>query len=87
VSGLALPERSTRPGVDAPPTTRTVVPRYVFVTGSSPLAAQAQFSLDDTEIPFYDPDAVRVVREGDFEPIGRYARPRGGAVLVLSQRR
>ena len=62
-------------------------PRYVFVPGRSRLAAQAQFSLDDPEIPFFDPDAVKVVREGNFVPIARYARPRGGAVLVLSQRR
>jgi hypothetical protein len=62
-------------------------PRYVFVPGRSPLAKRAQFSLDDAEIPFFDPEAVNVVREGNFVPIGRYARPRGGAVLVLSQRR
>jgi 4-amino-4-deoxy-L-arabinose transferase-like glycosyltransferase len=62
-------------------------PRYVFVPGRSPLAKQAQFSLDDAEIPFYDPDAAAVVNEGDFAAIGRYERPRGGAVLVLSQRR
>jgi hypothetical protein len=61
-------------------------PRYVFVKGKSPLAPKAQFSLDDNEIPFYDPDAAIVVREGNFVEIGRYARPRGGAVLVLSQR-
>jgi 4-amino-4-deoxy-L-arabinose transferase-like glycosyltransferase len=62
-------------------------PRYVFVPGNSPLAPQAQFSLDDEDIPFYDPDAVRVVADGDFAEIGRYERPRGGSVLVLSQRR
>jgi hypothetical protein len=62
-------------------------PRYVFVPGNSPLAQQAQFSLDDEDIPFYDPDAVRVVRDGNFAEIGRYERPRGGSVLVLSQRR
>lgn len=62
-------------------------PRYVFVPGRSPLAARAQFSLDDNEIPFFDPEAARIVRKGDFVEIGRYQRPRGGAVLVLSQRR
>ena len=62
-------------------------PRFVFVPGRSPLAKQAQFSLDDEEIPFYDPHAVQVVSEGNFAEIGRYERPRGGAVLVLSQRR
>ncbi len=62
-------------------------PRYVFVPGNSPLAPRAQFSLDDEEIPFYDPDAVRVVNDGNFVEIGRYERPRGGAALVLSQRR
>ena len=62
-------------------------PRYVFVPGNSPLAERAQFSLDDEDIPFYDPDAVRVVRDGNFAEIGRYERPRGGSVLVLSQRR
>jgi 4-amino-4-deoxy-L-arabinose transferase-like glycosyltransferase len=62
-------------------------PRYVFVPGRSPLAERAQFSLDDEDIPFYDPDAVRVVSEGNFTEVARYARPRGGSVLVLSQRR
>jgi Dolichyl-phosphate-mannose-protein mannosyltransferase len=62
-------------------------PRYVFVPGKSPLALKAQFSLDDNEIPFYDPEAAEVVREGDFVEIGRYQRPRDGAVLVLSERR
>jgi 4-amino-4-deoxy-L-arabinose transferase-like glycosyltransferase len=62
-------------------------PRYVFVNGESPLAPQAQFSLDDEEIPFYDPKAVAIVNAGNFVEIGRYARPRGGAVLILSQRR
>jgi 4-amino-4-deoxy-L-arabinose transferase-like glycosyltransferase len=60
--------------------------RYVFVGGKSPLAPRAQFSLDDNQIPFYDPDAATIVREGNFVEVGRYARPRGGAVLVLSQR-
>ena len=36
--------------------------RYVFVPGNSPLAPRAQFSLDDEDLPFYDPDAVRVVK-------------------------
>ena len=62
-------------------------PRYVFVPGKSPLAQQAQFSLDDPQIPFYDPDTARIVKEGNFAEIGRYKRPRGGAVLVLSERR
>jgi 4-amino-4-deoxy-L-arabinose transferase-like glycosyltransferase len=62
-------------------------PRYVFVSGSSPLAPQAQFSLDDPQIPFFDPQAVNVVKDGAFVRIARYERPRGGAVLVLSQRR
>jgi 4-amino-4-deoxy-L-arabinose transferase-like glycosyltransferase len=62
-------------------------PRYVFVAGNSPLAPQAQFNLDDKQIPYYDPDAAKVVEEGNFVQIGRYARPRGGAVLTLSERR
>ncbi len=62
-------------------------PRYVFVDGKSPLAPKAQFSLDDPQIPFYDPDAVNVVNDGDFVQVGRYPRPRGGAVLKLLERR
>lgn len=61
-------------------------PRYAFVSGKSPLAKQAQFSLDDPEIPFYDPDAVKVVRAGKFVPVRRFQRPRDGAVLTLSER-
>lgn len=49
-------------------------------------AEQAQFSLDDPEIPFFDPDAVKVAREGEFVPVRRFARPRGGAILPLSER-
>jgi 4-amino-4-deoxy-L-arabinose transferase-like glycosyltransferase len=62
-------------------------PRYVFVNGKSPLARQAQFSLDDEEIPFYDPEAADIVNKGNFVEIGRYQRPRGGAVLKLFERR
>jgi 4-amino-4-deoxy-L-arabinose transferase-like glycosyltransferase len=59
--------------------------RYVFVSGRSPLADRAQFDLDD-DIPFYDPDAGEAVRRGRFVPVGRFARPRGGATLTLSER-
>jgi 4-amino-4-deoxy-L-arabinose transferase-like glycosyltransferase len=57
-------------------------PRYRFVPGSSPLARQAQFVVDD-EIPFLDGDAATIMRELDFRPVAHFARPRGGKVARL----
>ena len=59
---------------------------YRFVTGASRFASQAQFSLDD-QIPFYDPNSARVLRNGQFAAIGRFRRPRGGATLTVLQSR
>jgi 4-amino-4-deoxy-L-arabinose transferase-like glycosyltransferase len=60
-------------------------PRFVFVSGRSPLARRAQFSIED-EIPFFDPEAAAVAKEGKFVPIARFKRPGGGAEVTLYER-
>ena len=60
--------------------------RYVFVRGGSALAPQARFAVVD-EVPFTDPQAFALMRSEHLVLIRRFARPRGGAVVELYERR
>jgi 4-amino-4-deoxy-L-arabinose transferase-like glycosyltransferase len=60
-------------------------PRFVFVDGGQPLARQAQFALKD-ELPFPNPPADRLIRDGGFRLLARLARPRDGAVVLMFER-
>lgn len=60
-------------------------PRFVFVDGSQPLARRARFALKD-ELPFPNPPADRLIRDGGFRLLARLARPRGGAVVLMFER-
>jgi 4-amino-4-deoxy-L-arabinose transferase-like glycosyltransferase len=59
--------------------------RFVFVDGSKAAARNAQFVLKD-ELPFPDPPADRLIRDGGFRLLARLPRPRGGAVVLLFER-
>jgi 4-amino-4-deoxy-L-arabinose transferase-like glycosyltransferase len=59
--------------------------RYVFVTGASPLAPEAQFAVLDRTNPFADVRAQQVLDEGDLRPVATWPRPDGGAGLTIYQ--
>ena len=59
--------------------------RYAFVDGSTAAARRAEFVLKD-ELPFPDPQADRLIRDGGFRLVARLPRPRGGAVVLLFER-
>ena len=56
--------------------------KYLFVFGSSPLAAHAQLAVTDA-IPFVDPRSMSYMTHGDPVLIGRFPRPRGGPPVRL----
>ena len=58
--------------------------RYVFVGGSSPLAAQAQFAVYDHSNPFVDIQAEERARKPRAcKPVATYGRPDGGPDVTL----
>ena len=57
--------------------------RYVFVGGSSPLAAQAQFAVYDHSNPFVDIQAKSVLDKSGLRPVATYGRPDGGPDVTL----
>ena len=59
--------------------------RHAFVDGSTAAARRAEFVLKD-ELPFPDPQADRLIRDGGFRLVARLPRPRGGAVVLLFER-
>jgi hypothetical protein len=60
-------------------------PDLEFVESHDPAAARARFVVRDAG-PFPDPRAERVLRSGSFRVVGRFQRPRGGAVVTLYER-
>jgi 4-amino-4-deoxy-L-arabinose transferase-like glycosyltransferase len=57
--------------------------RYVFVTGSSPLAEQAQFAVFDHSNPFIDIQAKGVLDRSGLRPVATFGRPDGGPDVTL----
>jgi uncharacterized protein YgbK (DUF1537 family) len=57
--------------------------RYVFVTGSSPLATQAQFAVFDHSNPFVDVKADQVLKASSLKPVATFGRPDGGPDVTL----
>jgi 4-amino-4-deoxy-L-arabinose transferase-like glycosyltransferase len=57
--------------------------RYVFVTGSSPLAEQAQFAIFDRTNPFVDIRAKQVLDSSGLRPVATFGRPDGGQGVTL----
>ena len=57
--------------------------RYVFVTGTSPLAGQAQFAVFDHSNPFIDLKADQVLKASGLKPVATFGRPDGGPDVTL----
>ena len=57
--------------------------RYVFVSGKSPLAPQAQFAIYDRTNPFVDIQAKSIVDNSGLRPVATFGRPDGGAGVTV----
>jgi hypothetical protein len=61
--------------------------RYVFLSSRSPRVPEAQFVVtDESNFAFSGDTVAALIDSGEVQIVGRFPRPRGGAVVRLYQR-